>query len=71
MPAEFRADFDRFWGLGDRLSTPAGSTRSGETRETLFALGAQVRDVREGPDGLLYFVTNEENGRLMRIEPAE
>lgn len=44
---------------------------SGETRETLFALGAQVRDVREGPDGLLYFVTNEENGRLMRIEPAE
>ena len=44
---------------------------SGETRETLFTLGAQVRDVRERPDGLLYFVTNEENGRLMRIEPAE
>ena len=44
---------------------------SGETRESLFALGAEVRDVREGPDGLLYLVTNEENGRLMRIEPAE
>jgi glucose/arabinose dehydrogenase len=43
----------------------------GKTREILFPLGAQVRDVREGPDGLLYFVTNEENGRLMRIEPAE
>lgn len=36
-----------------------------------FDLGARVRDVREGPDGLLYFVTDEEVGRLMRIEPAD
>jgi len=44
---------------------------SGETRETLFDFGARVRDVREGPDGLLYFVTDEEAGRLLRIEPAD
>jgi aldose sugar dehydrogenase len=29
----------------------------------------RIRDVRQGPDGLLYALTDEQNGRLLRIEP--
>lgn len=31
--------------------------------------GQRIRDVREGPDGALYVVTDEANGELWRIEP--
>jgi aldose sugar dehydrogenase len=44
---------------------------SGEIREPLFDIGARVRDVKEGRDGFIYFVTDEEAGRLFRIEPAQ
>ena len=30
-------------------------------------IGARVRDVRQGPDGYLYALTDEDNGRLLRI----
>jgi glucose/arabinose dehydrogenase len=30
----------------------------------------RIRDIRQGPDGLLYFLTAEENGALLRIDPA-
>jgi glucose/arabinose dehydrogenase len=33
-------------------------------------LDARIRDVRTGPDGELYFLTDGEDGRLMRIVPA-
>jgi glucose/arabinose dehydrogenase len=33
-------------------------------------LRARVRDVRQGPDGYLYLLTDETNGRVLRIEPA-
>lgn len=33
-------------------------------------IGARVRDVRQGPDGHLYVLTDEKDGRLLRIEPA-
>ncbi|GAC1356650.1 MAG: PQQ-dependent sugar dehydrogenase [Variovorax sp.] len=29
----------------------------------------RIRDVRQGPDGLLYVVTDEENGKLIRLLP--
>ncbi len=32
-------------------------------------IGARVRDVRQGPDGYLYALTDEDNGRLLRIVP--
>lgn len=35
-----------------------------------IAIGQRVRDVRQGPDGFLYVLTDEDNGRLVRIEPA-
>ena len=31
----------------------------------------RIRDVRQGPDGLIYLLTNESNGVLARLEPAE
>ena len=31
--------------------------------------GQRIRDVRQGPDGLLYIVTDEDNGELWRISP--
>lgn len=31
-------------------------------------LGARIRDVRQGPDGLIYVLTDAENGKLLRIE---
>ena len=31
----------------------------------------RIRDVRQGPDGLLYLLTDEQNGSLYRLEPAE
>jgi glucose/arabinose dehydrogenase len=30
----------------------------------------RVRDIRQGPDGLLYFVTDEGRGGIFRLEPA-
>jgi glucose/arabinose dehydrogenase len=31
----------------------------------------RFRGVREGPDGLLYLLTEEEQGALLRLEPAQ
>ena len=33
-------------------------------------LGERIRDVRSGPDGFLYVLTDEPDGRLLRLEPA-
>ena len=30
----------------------------------------RIREVREGPDGLLYLLTDARNGALLRLEPA-
>jgi glucose/arabinose dehydrogenase len=40
-------------------------------RESLLQpLRQRIRDVRQGPDGLLYLLTDEDNGAVLRIEPA-
>jgi glucose/arabinose dehydrogenase len=36
----------------------------------LSSLQQRIRDVRQGPDGLLYVITDESNGRLVRLDPA-
>jgi glucose/arabinose dehydrogenase len=39
--------------------------------ERLFeTLRERIRDVRQGPDGFLYLLTDSPQGRLLRIEPA-
>ncbi|WP_338669539.1 PQQ-dependent sugar dehydrogenase [Pseudodesulfovibrio methanolicus] len=32
-------------------------------------MGHRVRDIRQGPDGLVYVLTDEDDGRLIRLEP--
>lgn len=34
-----------------------------------IAIGQRVRDVQQGPDGLIYVLTDDPNGRLVRLEP--
>ena len=45
----------------------AGKVRR-ETR-LLTALGERIRDVRQGPDGLIYLLTDSAEGRLIRLDP--
>ncbi len=41
-------------------------------RESLMTdLRQRIRDVRQGPDGLLYVLTDEKQGALLRIEPVQ
>ncbi len=49
-----------------------GFNENGEQkRETLFSdLHQRIRDVREGPDGFLYMLTDENDGALLKVEPA-
>ncbi|HEX6996790.1 MAG TPA: PQQ-dependent sugar dehydrogenase [Gammaproteobacteria bacterium] len=48
----------------DEDGRPSGQERM------LTELGQRLRDVRQGPDGLLYVLTDETAGALLRIEPA-
>ena len=36
----------------------------------LYELRQRIREVRQGPDGLIYLLTDEDNGALLKIEPA-
>lgn len=41
-------------------------------RESMLTeLGQRIRDIKQGPDGLLYLLTEEEDGALLVIEPVE
>jgi glucose/arabinose dehydrogenase len=50
-----------------RLTVENGRV-TGEERY-LGELGDRIRDVQQGPDGLLYLVTDEDNGRVLRVVP--
>ncbi len=40
-------------------------------REALLVdLRQRIRSVRQGPDGLLYVLTDEDDGALLKLEPA-
>ena len=40
-------------------------------RESMLTeLRQRIREVRQGPDGFLYLLTDEDDGALLRIEPA-
>jgi glucose/arabinose dehydrogenase len=36
----------------------------------LWELRQRIREVRQGPDGLIYLLTDEEHGALLRLEPV-
>jgi glucose/arabinose dehydrogenase len=36
----------------------------------LHGLEERIRDVRQGPDGAIYLLTDNEDGRILRVTPA-
>ena len=41
-------------------------------RESILTdIQQRIRDIRQGPDGLIYVLTDEEDGALLRLEPVE
>ena len=52
------------------LSAPYGGQVLRE-HKLLTSLGERIRDVRQGPDGLLYVLTDSSNGKLIRLVPAQ
>jgi aldose sugar dehydrogenase len=44
-----------------------GTRMTGEER---IPLGARIRDVRQGPDGFVYALTDADNGRILRLRPG-
>ena len=51
-----------------RLSTK-GEAVTGEER-LLTNLGERIRDVRQGPDGFLYLLSDDASGKILRVRPA-
>ncbi|MGH8503746.1 MAG: PQQ-dependent sugar dehydrogenase [Gammaproteobacteria bacterium] len=51
-----------------RLDMQDGRVAS-ETR-FLAGLGQRIRDVRQGPDGAIYLITDEPDGQIIKVEPA-
>lgn len=47
--------------------------RMWETRRETFLgeLKQRIRDIRQAPDGLIYLLTEETNGAVLRVEPAD
>jgi aldose sugar dehydrogenase len=43
----------------------------GNEERLLGGLGERIRDVREGPDGGLYLLTDNSKGRILRVAPAK
>jgi glucose/arabinose dehydrogenase len=55
-------------GLLVRLTVENG--RVAREDRYLGDLGERIRDVRQGPDGLLYLLTDNRDGRILRVMPA-
>jgi len=42
-----------------------------EEERILREMNKRIRDVRQGPDGFIYLLTDEKNGSILRLEPSE
>ena len=51
-----------------RLELDGETVRSEES--ILKELGERIRDVRQGPDGYVYLLTDSGDGRILRLEPV-
>ena len=60
------------FGYLDRieLSEPFGGKVVRESK-LITEVGERIRDVRQGPDGLLYVLTDSSNGKLIRLLPVK
>jgi glucose/arabinose dehydrogenase len=63
--------FGRIGGTGQLHRVVFNKNWDEIRRESLFLeLRQRIRNVRQGPDGLLYVLTDEDEGALLKIEPA-
>ncbi|MBI3264602.1 MAG: PQQ-dependent sugar dehydrogenase [Acidobacteria bacterium] len=51
--------------------SPTGRPQSRGNLSMLTELKQRIRDVRQGPDGNIYLTTDEADGAVLRIEPAQ
>lgn len=59
------------FGYLDRMELSAPFTGKVVRESKLLTdLGERIRDVRQGPDGLLYVLTDNSNGKLIRLLPG-
>lgn len=49
---------------------PVNGTTVGSEERLLQSLNERIRDVRQGPDGALWLLTDSSGGRILRISPA-
>jgi aldose sugar dehydrogenase len=58
-------------GLRSQLLARLQLSGNGVTREErlLRDVRERIRDVRQGPDGLIYLVTDDPNGKILRLRP--
>ncbi|HZX86355.1 MAG TPA: PQQ-dependent sugar dehydrogenase [Reyranella sp.] len=54
-----------------RLKLDAAREKVVEEEILLAEFGERIRDVRQGPDGALWLLTDDADGRLLRIAPAD
>ena len=45
-------------------------SKIGREERLLADLGQRIRDVRQGPDGALYLLSDQQDGRILRVTPA-
>ena len=60
------------WARSSSATSTASSSRTARSSARAQAAGrrqARIRDVKQGPDGLLYMLTDESNGKLIRLLP--
>lgn len=49
------------------LACPLWTGKVTASEQVLTRLGQRVRDVRQGPDGWLYLLTDAQDGQLLRV----
>lgn len=58
--------------IGEHVQRVVFNLRGLPTRRDplMLGIGQRIRDVQQGPDGLLYALTDEDAGALLRLEPV-
>jgi glucose/arabinose dehydrogenase len=58
--------------VGEQVQRIVFNLRGLPTRRDplIWELGQRIRDIQQGPDGLLYALTDEDDGALLRFEPV-
>jgi glucose/arabinose dehydrogenase len=60
--------------VGQRLSRLTLDGQRVVNEETLVQQRGRIRDIRQGPDGFIYLVTDDREGKatpILRIEPVQ